>query len=133
MTPPPEANRASRSSSRSGATDGRSCRGDAGVLNRLMEYRSLGRSGLKVSALSLGTMTFGGGGKFAFVGTTDAKEAKKQLDTAIAAGVNLVDTANVYSDGESEKIVGEIVKGRRDDLLLATKARFPMGDGPNDE
>jgi aryl-alcohol dehydrogenase-like predicted oxidoreductase len=98
-----------------------------------MEYRSLGKSGLKVSALSLGTMTFGGGGKFAFVGDTDAKEAKKQLDMAIAAGVNLVDTANVYSDGESERIVGEIVKGRRDDLLLATKARFGMGSGPNDE
>src|SRR3982750_527561 len=88
------------------------------VLNRPMDYRSLGKSGLKVSALSLGTMTFGGGGKFAFVGDTDAKEAKKQLDMAIAAGVNLVDTANVYSDGASETIVGEIVKGRRDDLLL---------------
>ena len=98
-----------------------------------MEYRNLGASGLKVSALSLGTMTFGGGGKFAFVGNTDAKEAKKQLDMAVAAGVNLIDTADVYSTGESEKIVGEIVKGKRDDLLIATKARFPMGDGPNDE
>ncbi|MEO8263295.1 MAG: aldo/keto reductase [Pseudolysinimonas sp.] len=98
-----------------------------------MEYRNLGTSGLKVSALSIGTMTFGGGGKFAFVGDTDTQEAKRQVDTAIAAGVNLIDTADVYSTGESEKIVGEIVKGRRDDLLIATKARFPMGDGPNDE
>jgi len=98
-----------------------------------MEYRNLGASGLKVSVLSLGTMTFGGGGKFAFVGDTDTKEAKRQLDTAIAAGVNLIDTADVYSNGESEKIVGEIVAGRRDDLLIATKVRFSMGDGHNDE
>ena len=98
-----------------------------------MEYRNLGASGLKVSALSIGTMTFGGGGKFAFVGDTDTAEAKRQVDTAIAAGVNLIDTADVYSDGASETIVGEIVKGRRDDLLIATKARFPMGGGPNDE
>jgi aryl-alcohol dehydrogenase-like predicted oxidoreductase len=98
-----------------------------------MEYRNLGASGLKVSALSLGTMTFGGGGKFADVGDTDSAEAKRQLDTAIDAGVNLIDTADVYSNGESEKIVGEIVKGRRDELLIATKARFPMGEGHNDE
>ena len=98
-----------------------------------MEYRNLGASGLKVSVLSMGTMTFGGGGKFAFVGDTDTTEAKRQVDTAIAAGVNLIDTADVYSNGESEKIVGEVLKGRRDDVLIATKARFPMGDGPNDE
>jgi aryl-alcohol dehydrogenase-like predicted oxidoreductase len=98
-----------------------------------MEYRSLGKSGLKVSALSMGTMTFGGGGKFAFVGDTDLAEAKRQVDTALAAGVNLFDTADVYSDGASEEMVGKIFKGRRDDVLLATKARFRMGAGPNDE
>jgi aryl-alcohol dehydrogenase-like predicted oxidoreductase len=98
-----------------------------------MEYRQLGKSGLKVSALSMGTMTFGGGGKFAYVGDTDVKEAQRQVDTAIAVGVNLIDTADVYSSGESEKIVGEVLKGRRDSLLVATKARFAMGDGPNDE
>jgi aryl-alcohol dehydrogenase-like predicted oxidoreductase len=98
-----------------------------------MEYRSLGKSGLKVSALSMGTMTFGGGGKFAFVGDTGLSEAKRQVDTAVAAGVNLIDTADVYSDGASEEIVGQIVKGKRDDILLATKARFPMGPTHNDQ
>lgn len=97
-----------------------------------MDYRSLGHSGLKVSALTMGTMTFGGGAGSP-VGQTDLKEASRQIDMALAAGVNLIDTADVYTSGKSEEIVGEAVKGRRDDLLLATKARFPMGDGPNDE
>jgi aryl-alcohol dehydrogenase-like predicted oxidoreductase len=98
-----------------------------------MEYRYLGGSGLRVSALSLGTMGFGGGGKFAAVGTNGVDEARRQLDLCLDAGVNLVDTADVYSDGGSEKIVGEVLKGHRDQVVLATKARFPMGDGPNDE
>jgi aryl-alcohol dehydrogenase-like predicted oxidoreductase len=98
-----------------------------------MDYRQLGRSGLKVSALTLGTMTFGGRDKFADVGSTDAKTAARQLDLCLDAGVNLVDTADVYSNGLSEEIVGQIIRGRRDRVLLATKARFPMGDGPNDE
>jgi aryl-alcohol dehydrogenase-like predicted oxidoreductase len=98
-----------------------------------MEYRYLGGSGLRVSALSLGTMGFGGGGKFAAVGTNGVDEARRQLDLCLDAGVNLVDTADVYSDGGSEKIVGEVLKGHRDRVVLATKARFPMGDGPNDE
>jgi aryl-alcohol dehydrogenase-like predicted oxidoreductase len=97
-----------------------------------MEYRQLGRSGLRVSALTLGTMTFGGQGKFSHVGTTDVQTARRQLDMALDAGVNLIDTADVYSGGESEEIVGEIVRGRRDQLLLATKARMTMGPGPND-
>jgi aryl-alcohol dehydrogenase-like predicted oxidoreductase len=98
-----------------------------------MDYRQLGRSGLKVSALTLGTMTFGGRGKFAEVGTTDLDGARRQVDIALDAGVNLVDTANVYSDGLSEEIVGEVMAdGRRERALVATKARFPMGDGPND-
>ncbi|RZS80109.1 aryl-alcohol dehydrogenase-like predicted oxidoreductase [Motilibacter rhizosphaerae] len=97
-----------------------------------MQYRTLGSSGLKVSALTLGTMTFGGGGKFALVGSTMHEEATRQVDLALEAGVNLIDTADVYSDGLSEEIVGAAVKGRRDDLLLASKVRFAMGSGPND-
>ena len=97
-----------------------------------MEYRQLGASGLRVSALSLGTMTFGGRGKFANVGETDAKSAARQIDMALDAGVNLIDTADVYSDGLAEEILGEALVGRRDRLLIASKARFPMGSGPND-
>jgi aryl-alcohol dehydrogenase-like predicted oxidoreductase len=96
-----------------------------------MDYRQLGRSGLRVSALTLGTMTFGGRGAFASVGDTDAKAAARQLDLCLDAGVNLVDTANVYSNGLSEEILGQILRGRRDRVLVATKARMPMGDGPN--
>jgi aryl-alcohol dehydrogenase-like predicted oxidoreductase len=97
-----------------------------------MDYRQLGRSGLRVSALTLGTMTFGGRGNFASVGDTDVEGARRQLDLCLDAGVNLVDTANVYSNGLSEEIVGEVIQGRRERLLVATKLRMPMGDGPND-
>jgi aryl-alcohol dehydrogenase-like predicted oxidoreductase len=97
-----------------------------------MDYRQLGRSGLRVSSLTLGTMTFGGRGAMADVGSTDVAGARRQLDMCLDAGVNLVDTANVYSAGVSEEILGEALQGRRDRLLLATKARMPMGDGPND-
>jgi aryl-alcohol dehydrogenase-like predicted oxidoreductase len=97
-----------------------------------MQYRQLGTSGLRVSTLTLGTMTFGGTGKFANVGTTDVSTAKRQLDLCGERGVNLVDTADVYSAGASEEIVGEALEGRRDDWLVATKVRFAMGPGPND-
>ena len=97
-----------------------------------MEYRQLGRSGLRVSALTLGTMTFGGRGMFANVGTTDVKLATRQIDQIVDAGVNLVDTADVYSDGLAEEILGEALAGRRDRILVSTKARFPTGSGPND-
>jgi aryl-alcohol dehydrogenase-like predicted oxidoreductase len=97
-----------------------------------MRYRQLGASGLRVSVLTMGTMTFGGTGGFASVGSTDLDGARRQLDRCLEAGVNLVDTADVYSDGLSEEIVGQVLEGRRDDVLLATKARMPMGDGPND-
>jgi len=96
-----------------------------------MEYRQLGRSGLRVSAVSLGTMTFGGAGGFAKVGNLDVDEARSVLDRGVDAGVNLVDTADIYSAGASEEIVGQIVKGRREDLLLATKCRFGSEPGPN--
>src|SRR5437588_4838533 len=97
-----------------------------------MEYRQLGRSGLKVSALTMGTMTFGGRGNFGNVGNTDVDEARRQVDLCLEAGVNLIDTADVYSGGRSEEIVGAAIAGHRDDVLLATKVRMPMGDGPND-
>ncbi|WP_034992789.1 aldo/keto reductase [Beijerinckia mobilis] len=98
-----------------------------------MDYRPLGRSGLKISALTLGTMTFGGKGVFAKTGNTDTKEAARQIDQCLEAGVNFIDTADIYSDGLSEEIIGDVLLGRRERLLLATKARFPTGDkGPNE-
>jgi len=97
-----------------------------------MEYRQLGRAGVRVSALSLGTMTFGGRGVFALTGEVGLEQARRMIDASLDAGVNLVDTADIYSDGASEEIVGQVVQGRRHDLLLATKARFAMGPGPND-
>ena len=97
-----------------------------------MHFRQLGRSGLRVSTLTLGTMGFGGQGDFASVGDIDVAGAQRQLDLCIDAGVNLVDTANMYSRGMSEEILGEALEGRRERLMVATKVRFPMGDGPND-
>src|SRR5919198_2910257 len=97
-----------------------------------MDYRQLGASGLRVSALALGTMTFGGRDQFANVGSTDVAGATRQVDLCLDRGVNFIDTANVYSRGLSEEIVGEAIKGRRDRVVLATKARMPMGDGAND-
>jgi aryl-alcohol dehydrogenase-like predicted oxidoreductase len=98
-----------------------------------MEYRQLGRSGLKVSTLTLGTMTMGGKGKFARVGEVGLDDARRQIDMCIDAGVNLIDTADVYSNGAAEEIVGAALGGKRKGgVLIASKARFPMGDGPND-
>src|SRR6204780_2424343 len=97
-----------------------------------MEYRQLGNSGLRVSALTLGTMTFGGRGGFSAVGATDVDGARRQVDLCLDAGVNLIDTADVYSGGLAEEITGEVIKGRRDSLLISTKVRMPMGRGPND-
>jgi aryl-alcohol dehydrogenase-like predicted oxidoreductase len=97
-----------------------------------MEYRTLGTSGLRVSVLTMGTMTFGGKGAFANVGSTGADEARRQVDMCLDAGINLIDTADVYSGGLSEEIVGEVLRGRRDQVLVATKVRMEMGPGPND-
>jgi aryl-alcohol dehydrogenase-like predicted oxidoreductase len=97
-----------------------------------MEYRQLGHSGLRISALTLGTMTFGGRGGFSAVGATGVDGARRQVDICLDAGVNLIDTADVYSGGLAEEITGEVIKGRRDTLLLSTKVRMTMGDGPND-
>jgi len=98
-----------------------------------MEYRFLGGSGLKVSALSLGTATFGGSNEFFKAwGSSDVKEATRMVDIAGEAGVNLLDTADIYSDGLSEEIVGKTLQGRRDKFLVSTKATFRLGEGPND-
>jgi aryl-alcohol dehydrogenase-like predicted oxidoreductase len=97
-----------------------------------MEYRQLGRSGLRISALTLGTMTFGGTGPFANVGSVDLAGVRRQIDMCLDAGVNLIDTADAYSGGLSEELIGEAVDGRRDSVLLATKARMPTGEGAND-
>jgi aryl-alcohol dehydrogenase-like predicted oxidoreductase len=97
-----------------------------------MEYRQLGQSGLRVSVLSLGTMTFGGQTFFSKVGATDVKAARHQVDLCLEAGVNLFDTANIYSHGVSEEILGQVLEGRRDQVLIATKFRMVMRDGPND-
>jgi aryl-alcohol dehydrogenase-like predicted oxidoreductase len=82
--------------------------------------------------LSLGTGTFGGVGRLAAWGTTDATEARRLLDICLEAGVSMFDTADVYSLGESERVLGEAIKGRRDKVLVSTKATFRFGDGPND-
>jgi aryl-alcohol dehydrogenase-like predicted oxidoreductase len=95
-----------------------------------MEYRLLGKSGLKVSALSMGTMTIGKN-KSGPIGSVGLKDARRLIDLCVDAGVNLIDTANVYTKGSSEEIIGDAVKGKRDKLVIATKARFNMHGLPN--
>jgi aryl-alcohol dehydrogenase-like predicted oxidoreductase len=97
-----------------------------------MEMRRLGSSGLQVSALGFGTMTFGGTERFRSVGTTGVDEARRLIDLCLEAGVNLFDSADVYSEGASEEILGQALEGRRDDVILATKVHGRMGPGPND-
>ncbi|MCK9901842.1 aldo/keto reductase [Parafrankia colletiae] len=98
-----------------------------------MEFRRLGASGLTVPALSFGGGTFGGRGPlFGAWGDTDAREARRLVDICLEAGVTMFDTADVYSDGESEKILGEAVRGRREKVIVSTKTGLPLGDGPND-
>lgn len=104
-----------------------------------MELRPLGRSGLKVSVLSLGAMTFGESTTFMKGVTSPDEEARRVFDAAIDAGMNLVDTANVYSEGRSEELTGQWIRGKRSRVLLATKCRFPIGwglehpPGPHDQ
>jgi aryl-alcohol dehydrogenase-like predicted oxidoreductase len=98
-----------------------------------MEHRLLGRSGLKVPVLSFGTATFGGGSDFFRKwGETDVAEATRLVDVCLDAGLNFFDTANTYSRGMSEEILGQALKGRRDKALISTKGTFSMGEGPND-
>ena len=100
---------------------------------RGMEYRRLGASGFKVPILSFGTGTFGGSSEFFNAwGATDVAEATRLVDICLEAGVNMFDTADVYSAGMAEEILGKAVAGRRDKVIIATKASFPMGPGPND-
>lgn len=89
-----------------------------------MNYRTLGRAGVKVSPLCLGTMNFGG--------PTEEKESVRIIDMALEAGINFIDTANVYNQGVSEQIVGKAIKQKRDTVVLATKVHGRMGEGPND-
>jgi aryl-alcohol dehydrogenase-like predicted oxidoreductase len=98
-----------------------------------MEYRRLGSSGLKVPALTLGTGTFGGQGPlFGAWGNTDVKQASRLIDICLDAGAVMFDTADVYSNGASEEVLGGAIKGRRDRVLISTKTTLPMGDGPGD-
>lgn len=98
-----------------------------------MDYRLLGASGLKVPVLSLGTGTFGGrGALFSAWGHTDVAEAKRLVDICLDAGINLFDSADVYSDGAAEEILGAAINGRRDRVLISTKATFRCGPGAND-
>jgi aryl-alcohol dehydrogenase-like predicted oxidoreductase len=98
-----------------------------------MEYRTLGKSGLKVPVLSFGAGTFGGSGPlFGAWGNTDVEEASRLVDICLEAGVTLFDTADVYSDGASEEVLGKAIKGRRDRVLISTKAGLPTGSGPQD-
>jgi aryl-alcohol dehydrogenase-like predicted oxidoreductase len=98
-----------------------------------MEYRQLGGSGLKVPVLTLGTGTFGGKGElFAAWGNSGVPEATRLVDICLEAGLNMFDSADVYSAGLAEEILGKAIAGRRDKVLISTKATFRLGDGPND-
>jgi len=98
-----------------------------------VEFRLLGNSGLKVSELCFGTGTFGGGDElFTAWGSTQVAEAKRLIGISLDAGINLFDTADIYSDGLAEEILGKAIEGRRNDLLISTKATFATGKGPND-
>ena len=97
-----------------------------------MEYRQLGGSGLKVPVLSLGTGTFGGRGGFAAWGNTDADAARRLVDICLDAGLNMFDSADIYSAGVAEQTLGQAIAGRRDKVLVSTKGTFRMGSGPND-
>ncbi|QNK01479.1 aldo/keto reductase [Dyella telluris] len=98
-----------------------------------MEYRHLGASGFKVPVLSFGTGTFGGKGEFFGAwGNTDVAEAKRLVDICLDAGLTMFDSADIYSNGVAESVLGEAIKGRRDRVLISTKATFRFGDDPND-
>ncbi len=97
-----------------------------------MEYRQLGRSGLRVPTLSLGTATFGGSGAFEAFGTTGAAEAARMVSICLEAGVTLFDSADVYSAGVAEELLGAAIRGRREQVLISTKATFRSGPGEND-
>jgi aryl-alcohol dehydrogenase-like predicted oxidoreductase len=98
-----------------------------------MEYRHLGASGLQVPALAFGAATFGGQGPlFSAWGSSSVPEARRLIDICLDAGITLFDTADVYSNGASEEVLGAAIKGRRDKVLISTKTSLPMGDGPDE-
>src|SRR5205085_1332059 len=98
-----------------------------------MEHRRLGHSGLRVPVLSFGTATFGGGSDFFKAwGSTDAAGASRLVDTCLEHGVSMFDSADVYSNGLAEEILGKAIQGKREKLLVSTKVTFPTGTGPND-
>ncbi len=98
-----------------------------------MEYRQLGKSGFKIPVLSFGTATFGGGNEFfKSWGSSGAKEARRLVDLCLDAGANLFDSADIYSDGLAEEILGKAISGKRDQVLISTKATFRLGKGAND-
>src|ERR1700744_5155613 len=97
-----------------------------------MEYRLLGETGFKVPVLSLGTATFGGGNEFFKAwGSTDADAARRLVDIALDAGVSMFDSADVYSEGLAETILGKAIAGRRSSVILSTKGTFQFGSAPN--
>ncbi len=100
----------------------------------IVEYRKLGNSGFKVPALSLGTGTFGGGNEFFKAwGNTDAKGAAHLIDVCLESGLTMFDTADIYSNGLAEEVLGQAIAGRRDEVLISTKATFRMSEkDPND-
>src|SRR5262245_49354020 len=103
------------------------------LIQNAMEYRLLGGSGLKVPVLSFGAATFGGGNEFFKAwGNTDVAEASRLIDLCLDSGVDLFDTADGYSDGRSEEILGKALEGRRDKVLISTKTYFRIGEGAND-
>ena len=100
-----------------------------------MRYKNLGRTGLLVSEMSLGTMTFGGNGTWSAIGALKQAQATELVERALSAGVNLIDTANVYSNGEAERMLGQALKDLdvpRENVVIATKVLGQMGPGPND-
>ena len=97
-----------------------------------MNYRALGRTGLRVSELCFGTMTFGGDGIYKAIGQTAQQEAERQVDLCLDAGINFFDTADTYSFGMAEEILGKALGARRKEIILATKVRGRVGKGPND-
>src|ERR1700722_13152186 len=98
-----------------------------------MEFRQLGKSGLKVPVLSFGTGTFGGGNElFKAWGESDVAEATRLVDVCLDAGLTMFDSADIYSHGMAEEILGQAIKGRRDRVIISTKGTFRSGDGPND-
>jgi aryl-alcohol dehydrogenase-like predicted oxidoreductase len=97
-----------------------------------MEYRQLGASGFTVPVLSFGTVTFGGEGAFKRFGASDAGEATRLVDICVDAGLTMFDSADAYSAGRAEEILGQAIKGRRDKVIISTKSAFRVGPGPND-